>query len=43
MKLNVNKEYSGFVVKQTDYIDEVQSEAYMLEHVYSGARLLYLG
>lgn len=43
MKLNVNKEYSGFVVKQTDYIDEVQSEAYLLEHVYSGARLLYLG
>ena len=43
MKLDVNKQYSGFVIRQTAYIDEIQSEAYVMEHAYSGARLLYLG
>ena len=43
MKLDVNKEYSGFVIRQAAYIDEIQSEAYVMEHAYSGARLLYLG
>lgn len=43
MKLDVNKQYSGFVIRQAAYIDEIQSEAYVMEHTYSGARLLYLG
>ena len=43
MKLDVNKQYSGFVIRQAAYIDEIQSEAYVMEHAYSGARLLYLG
>lgn len=43
MKLDVNKQYSGFVISQAAYIDEIQSEAYVMEHTYSGARLLYLG
>ncbi len=42
MKLDVNKQYSGFVIRQAAYIDEIQSEAYVMEHTYSGARLLYL-
>ena len=43
MKLDINKQYSGFVIRQAAYIDEIQSEAYVMEHTYSGARLLYLG
>lgn len=43
MKLDISKKYSGFVVKQAAYIEEIQSDAYVLEHLYSGARLLYLG
>ncbi len=43
MKLDVNKNYSGFVITQAAYINELQSEAYVMEHRYSGARLLYLG
>ena len=43
MKLDVNKQYSGFVIRHAAYIDEIQSEAYVMEHTYSGARLLYLG
>lgn len=43
MKLDVNKQYSGFVIRQAAYIDEIHSEAYVMEHTYSGARLLYLG
>ena len=42
MKLEVNKIYSGFVVKHAEYVDEIQSDAYLLEHEKSGARLLYL-
>ena len=37
MKLDVNKQYSGFVIRQAAYIDEIQSEAYVMEHAYSGA------
>ena len=43
MKLEVNKVYSGFIVKHAEYVEEVQSEAYLMEHEKSGARLLYLG
>ena len=42
MKLEVNKIYSGFLVKHAEYVDEIQSDAYLLEHEKSGARLLYL-
>ena len=31
------------MIRQAAYIDEIQSEAYVMEHTYSGARLLYLG
>ena len=30
MKLDVNKQYSGFVIRQAAYIDEIQSEAYVM-------------
>lgn len=33
MKLDVNKQYSGFVIRQVAYIDEIQSEAYVMEHL----------
>lgn len=42
MKLAVNKIYSGFVVKHAEYVDEIKSDAYLMEHEKSGARLLYL-
>lgn len=42
MKLDINKKYSGFSIKNVEYIEEVQSEVYLMEHDYSGARLLYL-
>lgn len=43
MKLEENKIYSGFIVKETTYIDEVKSDASILEHIKSGAKVLYLG
>ncbi len=42
MKLAVNKIYSGFIVKHAEYVDEIKSDAYLMEHEKSGARLLYL-
>lgn len=42
MQLEINNIYHGFKVLQNDFIKEVNSDAYLLEHVYSGARLLYL-
>ena len=38
MKLEVNKVYSGFIVKHAEYVEEVQSEAYLMEHEKSGAK-----
>ena len=43
MKLEVNGVFSGFIVKETTYIDELKSDASLLEHIKSGARVLYLG
>lgn len=43
MKLDTTKSYSGFKIKEVAYIEELQSDAYLMEHEYSGARLLYLG
>lgn len=35
--------YSGFIVEKNEYIAELESEAVLLKHQKSGARLLYLG
>lgn len=43
MKLEVSNIYHGFQVLQQDHIEEINAEAYLLEHVKSGARLFYLG
>ena len=42
MSLNINAVYHGFKVIETSFVEEVHSQAYILEHLYSGARLLYL-
>ena len=34
--------YCGFRICKSDFIKEVDSTAYLMEHVVSGARLLYL-
>ncbi|MDD4084072.1 MAG: insulinase family protein [Acidaminococcaceae bacterium] len=43
MKLSLNKEYFGFIVKEATYIQELHSDGFILKHQKSGARLLYLG
>lgn len=40
--LIVNQSCQGFLVKQKTYIDEINSWGYLLEHIKSGARCLYL-
>ena len=40
--METGKMYSGFCVRKQEYIKEVNSTAYLMEHEYSGARLLYL-
>lgn len=42
MKLEVNKIYSGFAVRRAEYVEEINADAYLMEHEKSGARLLYL-
>ena len=42
MSLDINAVYHGFKVIETSFVEEVHSQAYILEHIYSGARLLYL-
>ncbi|MDO4178306.1 MAG: insulinase family protein [Phascolarctobacterium sp.] len=41
--LNLNEVYHGFKVLRYEYIDEIASHAYIMEHEKSGAKLLYLG
>lgn len=41
-QLETGASYKGFVVKSREYINEIKSAAYMMEHEVSGARLLYL-
>ena len=41
--LNVNEVYHGFKVLRYEYIDEIESHAYLMEHEKSGAKLFYLG
>ena len=42
MSLEINAIYHGFKVLEASYIEEVHSHGYIMEHLYSGARLLYL-
>lgn len=41
-KLNVNQEYSGFVVNQEVFLKELHANMYTLEHSGSGAQLIYI-
>lgn len=41
--LNVNEIHHGFKVLRYEYIDEIASHAYLMEHVKSGAHLFYVG
>lgn len=43
MILTVNAIYHGFKVLEHAFVDEIHSDAYIMEHIQSGARLLYLG
>ncbi len=40
--LEIGNEYSGFKVLENKYIEEVHSTGHILEHIKSGARLVYL-
>lgn len=42
MSLTINAIYHGFKVLQAQYVEEVHAEAYLMEHVQSGAQLFYL-
>lgn len=42
MSLKLNEIYSGFKVLESSYIDEVHSQAFIMEHLQSGAKLFYL-
>lgn len=42
MSLQINAVYHGFRVLEHRYVEEVKSEAYIMEHEKSGARLFYL-
>lgn len=42
MSLTINAIYHGFKVLQAKYVEEVHAQAYLMEHVQSGAQLLYL-
>ena len=42
MKLELNKNYFGFTLKQEKQIEEIKSIARVFEHEKSGARLLKL-
>lgn len=41
--LNVNEVYHGFKVLRYEFIDEISSHAYLMEHEKSGAKLCYIG
>lgn len=42
MKLQLNKNYSGFNVLRSERVEEIDSIVYLMEHVKSGAKLLFL-
>lgn len=43
MILEIDSFVEGFKVLRHEYVEEIKADAYMLQHVKSGARLLYLG
>lgn len=43
MVLKINESYNGFKILNKEYIKENHSTAYLMEHIKSGAKLLYLG
>lgn len=42
MTLAINAVYHGFKVLQAQFVDEISSQAYIMEHIKSGARLCTL-
>lgn len=42
MTLTLSKTYHGFRVTRAEYVEELHSKAYELEHIQSGARVLYI-
>ena len=42
MKWKIKEIIHGFQIKNFSHIDEVDADAYLMEHVQSGARLMYL-
>jgi Zn-dependent M16 (insulinase) family peptidase len=42
MLLDTHKVYSGFKILRTEFIEEVNSQGYIMEHSQSGAKLVYL-
>ena len=42
-RLTVGNTYGGFIVRRMTYVNEVGAELYELEHIRSGAKLIYLG
>ena len=42
MSLEINAVLHGFKVLERRYVEEIKSDAYIMEHIKSGARLLYL-
>ena len=42
MELTVNTDFHGFHVDRSVYVKEIESKAYSLHHVKSGARVLYI-
>ena len=42
MKLQLEKMYCGFKVVRSEFVEEQDAQVYELEHVQSGARLLYV-
>ena len=43
MKLDIDSIHSGFKVKEKTFIEELKSDASILEHIKSGAKVLYIG
>ncbi len=42
MEYIIGKNYNGFVLKREEYIEEVNSKAFIFEHEKTGAKLLYM-
>ena len=42
MKWNNGDVVHGFNIMKVDHVEEVNSDVYMMEHIKSGAKLMYL-